>query len=115
MEITRTNGETGEKQPNFILQVKDSDIKFRYVIPKITKVKQIRAQMEAKRIADSDPSINLSTALGIVILDMIMDNIECLDGKSIYDVFDEFNVSESDQDAVIDRIPEIAAGSATDA
>lgn len=115
MEIARSNGEMSEKQPNFILQIKDSDIRFRYIVPKITKVKQVRAQMEAKKIADGDPSINLSLAMSIVALNMIMDNIENLDGKTIYEVFDEFKVSESEQDAAIDRIAEIANGSAVDA
>lgn len=112
--LISSNTAVNNNEPNFQLQLENSDTVYRYVIPTLSRAKMVKAQSTAKKEAATTKGVSVVAALSLEMMDMIFPNIKSLDGKSILEVLDEYNVSDEVQNTVVDKVIAIATGDSKD-
>lgn len=106
--------DAADHQPNFQLQLADSDIVYHYAVPTVSRAKVVAAQVRAKKEAATTPGQSIQSALSLEMIDLIFPNIVSIDGKTVFEVLEEYAVDDETQNLVVDKIVDIATGDKKD-
>ena len=116
IKSNQRNEDDQSREPNFRLQVESGETSetYGFIIPTISRSQVIKMQVDAKKSAMTIANLKLEAAMSLEMTTLVFPNIVALDGKDIYEVFEDFNVDEDTRTAVIDKIFEIAMGRESD-